>query len=633
MKKIFAILAAAMLLGAPAANAQALLNKLKEKAGEAVGNAINSKLSEKVQNAASKVGEKIGDKVGEITGVDVNSAAKTAKDGITVVSGDEMIQPRHASSFCWTEAVTPSTAKFPAPLLKELPAVPSASELANPTEAAQAAYYRAIKAVTLRAEELNSSTTCEDDMTELWRADYENALTKSFGLTKAELEALESGKLTPEEEEALRARIAKNLLGGASVADLEAEAKRVEAMGEDGLMEVTYKATSAVYDKHNAEIKKYMGVTADELKAQMRLNMQDTKNTGKSEKEFEAKVKAYQKQQAAADKNFQKEADAFGNSLQKEVLAAVRAATPGVGTALDMMGNIGKVTEALSPLMERQKKLEKYAKDVMAAWPETVGNVREIGLVDRKKLEDIKAKILASNDPAVYNPLYVQAGEIIKNHRMKTAQAWAADVQKRFNKIQEAMPNLVQIQRQAVEDKLIPECALWRTPLNLVIEAGDILQDAYADFPISYPKMYGEEVVRKVKLSAGEEPWWPEFYIASETLNEILAGKNIFKADGKGNYYQFNAGKWIPVSKDFGLTKKAGKADVKSQGWTSSDGKRTVKLDAEYGQQIFLPEGDIITDFAAVEKQGNDIVWARISTEEDADGSIYYVITKCTYKL
>ena len=392
----------------------------------------------------------------------------------------------------------------------------------------------------------------------------------------------------------------------------------------------TYKATSAVYDKHNAEIKKYMGVTADELKAQMRLNMQDTKNTGKSEKEFEAKVKAYQKKQAALDKNFQKEADAFGNAMQKEVLAAVRAATPGVGTALDMMGNIGKMKDALSPLMERQKKLEKYAKDVMAAWPETASKAKEIGLVDRKKLEDIKAKILASDDPAVYNPLYVQAGEIIKNHRMKTAQAWAADVQKRFNKIQEAMPNLVQIQRQAVADEVIPECALWRAPLNLVIEAGDILAEAYSEFPCNYPVMYSEEVVREVKLQDGELAWWPEFYVA-ENLDEVLAGKIIFK-EKDGKIFQFDKGKWNQVPEDYGKDMVKNTKRPASASFKSSDGKREVIFNAEGGFLQF-PEGDIVYP-AVWDKRDNEIIWAENETIYDQNGSAAaYRIVKCTYKL
>ena len=70
MKKFFVIAASLMLAAAPAANAQALLNKLKEKATNAITNAVSEKVSEKVDE---KVTDKVTGKIAEKTGIDVKS--------------------------------------------------------------------------------------------------------------------------------------------------------------------------------------------------------------------------------------------------------------------------------------------------------------------------------------------------------------------------------------------------------------------------------------------------------------------------------------------------------------------------------------------------------------------------------
>ena len=171
-----------MLLAAPAANAQSLLGRL--------GNAVSKKVSEKIsEKVTEKVTEKVNDKIEEKTGINVDNMKQMSEASqMPVPDSKETLQPRRSSSFGWSGTVTPSTASFPIPLMNEFPAVPSASQLANPTEEAQIAYYQAVKAVTLRAEELNADTTCEDNFTEKWRAEAEKALQDAYGITAAEME-------------------------------------------------------------------------------------------------------------------------------------------------------------------------------------------------------------------------------------------------------------------------------------------------------------------------------------------------------------------------------------------------------------------------------------------------------------
>ena len=630
MKKIFAIAAAALVIAAPAADAQNILGKLKEKATEAVGNAIGDKISEKVSNATSKIGEKIGDKigdkVGEKTGVNVGAMKETAKGGLPVPDSRETLQPKHSSSFGWDGKVTPSTAKFPIPLMAEFPAVPAAAQLANPTEADQIAYYKAIKAVTLRAEELNKDTTCEDQFTEKWRAEAEKALQDAYGLTAAEMAALQNGTLSPAEEEALVSRMRAKILGGIDENTLVNEAKKAENMTDGDVKKTTLSATYAVFDKYDRELRKYFGCTAAEYKEATRKSMESGDDA--ASRAIEKKSEAYMKTLDAAT---QKEAKAFKSTIQKELTKAAFASVPGADMALKVAQNVGKVQNQLSPMLEKYQKIEKYGKDIMEAWPAVTWSDSDakFSAAERKKVEDIKAKIYASANPAEYNALYSQAMDIIRTYRERAAKAWAADVQKRYSKVQNGMSDIVKIQNQAIADGVIPECARWRVPLNLVIEAGDILAEAYSEFPSNYPHMYSEEVERQITLKKGEQSWWPEFYVAP-SMTELLNGSNIFKeVDGK--VYQFNKGSWTAVSKDYGKNMVAKAKSPASASWKSSDGKREVIYNAE-GGFIQLPEGDIIYP-AAWEKQGNNIVWVDIVTTEKEDGSLLYQIVKCTYKL
>lgn len=627
MKRIFTVAAAIMLLGAPAANAQAFLNKLKEKAESAVGGAISGAISEKVGNMTEKIGEKVGDAIGEKTGIDVN-AVKDASSiaGMPVPNSKETLQPKRSSSFGWDGVVTPSSASFPIPLMAEFPAVPSPAQLANPVETDQIAYYKAIKAVTLRAEELNADTTCEDEFTEKWRAEAEKALQDAYGLTGAEMEALKSGNLSPEEEEKLTEKMRAKILGGADLNQIEAEAKKAEGMTENDVQSMAIAASDAVFDKYDSQLRKYFGCTAAEYKKATRESM-NSDNSAAS-RAIEKKTDDYIK---TLDPATQKEAKAFKSTLQKELMQASLNSVPGANMSLQIAQNVSDIQKQFSPLLEKYKKMQKYTEDIMAAWPaETWSDADAMfSAAERKKIESIKSSIYASSDPSVYNPLYLQAMEIIRTYRERAAQVWAADVQKRYDKVKNGMGDIIKIQRQAIADGVIPECALWRVPLNLVVEAGDVLAEAYSNFPSNYPHMYSEEVIRQITLQVNETVWWPEFYVASD-LDAIFDGSNIFK-EVDGCIYQFNKGKWIPVPKDYGKDIVAKDKKPASASWKSSDGKREVIFNAEGGFLQF-PEGDIVYP-AAWDKRGNEIIWAQNETVSNADGTLLYKIVKCTYKL
>lgn len=611
-------MAAAMLLWAPEANAQAFLNKLKEKAGQAIGNAISERMGEKATDSAA-------DKMSETIGIDIHSMEGGSNSEFPISDSKEALQPKRSSSFGWDGVVIPSKAEFPIPLMNEFPVVPSAAKLANPTEEDQIVFYKAIKAVTLRAEELNSDTTCEDSFTEKWRAEAENAIMDAYGITADEMKAMNDGTLTPAQQEALEDRIRAKMIGGVDLAQLEAQAKKAESMTENDIAEMAVASSAAVFKKHDAELRKYFNASADEYIQAARESMKSENEaaTRALEKRAEAHVKTL-------DAATQKEAKIFQSTLQKELMQAQMNSVPGAGLGLQISQNMASMQNKLSPLVERQQKLAKYTEAVAAAWPKDTWSDADARFSesDRKKIETIKSQIYATSDADKYNPLYLQALELIGTYRERAAKVWAADVQKRYDGVKNSMGDVIKIQRQAVADGVIPECALWRTPLNLVILAGDILAEAYSNFPCNYPEMYSKEVVREVKLQAGESVWWPEFYVAVN-LDEVLAGKNIFK-ERDGLVYQFNKGQWNRVPEDYG--KDMVKMKPASASFMSSDGKRVVLFNAE-GGFLQLPEGDIVYP-AVWEKRDNEIIWAVNETVYDKDGMASACrIVKCTYKL
>lgn len=617
MKRLFVAIAALSLLCAPA-QAQGFLNKLKEKAEQAVGG--NMGLSQEVAPETASM-----------AGPDGGPAA---------VTGEQALPAKRASTFGWDGPVTPSSAKFPIPLMNEFPAVPPASELANPTEAAQIAYYKAIKAVTLRAEELNQDTTCEDEQTLMYREKANRMLSDLFGLTPAEIEMLQDENLPEAEQQRLQEKMQKALLGDLDANSLENMAAQYENMSEADAMAMmadrNISALDAVFDRNAADIKKYMGVSAADMKAASRAQMHSS-NPDRMTPEMEAvqrKSKAYQKEQAAKDPSFQKAADAFEKRMQAETRDATMKAAS-MGNLGGGMGNLMNAMEKARPIMEMEQKMAAYfAQMQKLLLVEDKAVDAKFASADRKKLLALKEKIYSTDDASVYNPLYQEALQLIRTYRERAAKVWAADVQGRFDKMKANMAELIKLNRQAVADELIPECALWRMPLNVVISAGDILAEAYSEFPCEYPPMYNREVVREVDLSkvpGGGLAWFPEFSVfGSSHFDEIAAGKYIFASNDKGEVYQFSSGSWTRLSdsriKELSEMKQG--AAAASGSWTSSDGLRTVTFNGE-GGYIVLPEGDEIFQPHAWKAFPDKIQWLDAVTTEDGK----YQLILCTYKL
>ena len=404
MKRI-TILLAALALICGQAQAQSFLDKIKQKAESAIGGSLGDAVQGMIPEGMSQMAGQDND--------DPNS--------VKAVTGEQALPAKRASTFGWDGPVTPSSAKFPIPLMNEFPAVPSAQELINPVEANQIAYYKAIKAVTIRAEELNEDATCEDAETLMWRKKANDGLKSAFGLTDAEVAILTDDNASEADKERVSQKIEKSILGDLDVSALEADAARYENMSEADavkmMSEKSLEATFQVYDRNASDIRKYMGLEVSELKAAAREQMTSSNYMEASPKmqACNKKMEAYQKAQSAKDPSFKKEADAFQKRFMEEQKLAQqkssRSMMGGMGSAMDMMEKMNQKTAGLNDM---QVKMSKYMQDIQACYDlkDATADVN-FAASERKKLIEIKNKIYQTEDPSVYNPFTVSRSTLL----------------------------------------------------------------------------------------------------------------------------------------------------------------------------------------------------------------------------
>lgn len=638
MKKIFVttVTALALLCAPQQAEAQGFFKKLKDKAQQAVSNVTNKMTSgsEEEEEADSEIEESKTS----------NSHDAEYSDNKTVLDVNKKAtqlqrEKNHVGSWN-TDLVTPSATKFPVPLMNELPAIPSAAEIADPTESAQATYYQAIQKVALRAEMLSEDLTCNKEQQALFEKQNKEWMMKAFNLNEREY-GIFAGEINASEAE--QKKVINKVLGYdpenlmAAFEGLDNFSEEDSEKMKNEMLDNTNDAIMKVYKKYPTELKKYLNKTPAEMNSFMQKSIALAKAGKEKEAEslgqkMEAETKAFQKTLSPAD---QKAAAAFEKKLQGEVQPAMMEAFRKANPMGDIMSDIQEGQKKMAKFNALKQKRDDYYQAISNAIPdESFDNGKDYNFAaaDRKKVEALRDKIFATNDPEVYNPLYVQANEIIKTYRLRAAKAWRAEVEKRFNTIKSSLPGIIKLNRQAIEDQIIPECMLYRVPLNMVLTACETLEDAYSSVPTEYPELYQSEEVRRINLNPDEWLWWPEFYVIS-SVAEVLEGKTIFKYTPNGGVFQFNAGKWVSAA---GIEKNTkalnNQTKAPSQKWKSSDGKRTVTY-VEEGGYFLLPEGDMITP-CAIEQQGNNLIWADIVENRDENGQVVSLsIIKCTYKL
>ncbi len=392
-------------------HAQGFLKKLKDKAEDKLMNAIGlgSKEEQQPQNE-----------------VDMEETEQAYQQP---ASATDKLPKLRQSSVVWDGQVTPSTAADHRALMNDLPSLPSAEEMANPTPSVREAYYNKLYSLSLRANELDDMYTCsEEEMLAAREAMYKE-MEGITGLTAEEMVMLEDDNLPASEKERLEQKMMNHVLGGAD--------------------------TDALTN------------TAQKLEPRM--------------KEIEAEVDALSKK---AEKGTLTEAEqARLQELNAEMMQLNMEMMGSMGGLMNIGAQAAQLTKKLTNNFEKQ--LNSYTEKVRAIQidPGSIKDCEQIAKEYEAELRGIYQQIWDEEDAEKVHELYDRADALMKNYRTRAAQIYRQGLVTKLQNMQKLMPEAEQLYSGMAEDGMIPECSMKRAPLNVVIECIEILESAYSDFP------------------------------------------------------------------------------------------------------------------------------------------------------
>lgn len=400
------------------ADAQNFLNKLKDKAKSAIGTVVQSGF--------------LGDVEAEEAQSEMPESRPTATDRIPKLKQSNVV---------WYGEVTPSTASDARALLNELPALPTPSQVANPSDEHRLDYEASLTAIALRVSELDALTACSDDEMLAMRENIYKELEGTMGITTEEMKALEDENLPQAERERIQEKMTQHLLG-----DID--------LDEVGTME----------ERQEAAMKKYEGRV----------------------KEIETEMEAIQ---AKAEAGTATEADAERAQELSDEMDGITKEMMGFG------GGLGSLLEKTKEVQNNKVlvSMAKWEQDLMAYSTELTsiemegadyeGACAKIAREYYKELKAIYEKVWQMPDAQVVSSLYDQADDMIMNYRTRAASVYLAGLNTKLDKMKAMLPKAEKLYSDMAQNEFIPACAAGRAPLNVVTSCVNILEEAYADFP------------------------------------------------------------------------------------------------------------------------------------------------------
>ncbi len=425
MKKIILGALAALLIFATPANlqAQGFLKKLKQKAENAVTKAAGFETEEDHTTNNKEQSDK----------EDAHNPFANQP------SATDKLPKLRQSNVVWDGEVTPSTATDYRALLHELPALPTAAEIANPTDAKREAYMRKLSSLSMRADELDDQATCSDEEMVAFRDKLYKELESILGISSEEMKRLEDSNVSDAEKQRIEEKMKKHLLGGMNEEDFATNIENKAKKNEARMKEI------------QEEMKQY-------------------------EKKAEAGTLTPQEQQRINEltqENMAMIQDMMGG--MEGLMGSANKAQALQDKMLQGMGG-SKFDSQLKAFSDKQASLRKNEEGVVKSCDEIADDYE-------KDLKRIYKKIWEEADVDKIHALYDQADELMKNYRERAAGVYIKGLQKRLDNTKALLPEAEQLYANMADDGMIPKCAVSRAPLNVVINCIDILQEAYAEFP------------------------------------------------------------------------------------------------------------------------------------------------------
>lgn len=543
------------------------------------------------QGFLKKMKQKAEKALNKVTGVDEEPKEESAPTNenpmASTPTATDRIPKLRQSTLVWDGEVRPSSASTVQQLLNELPPLPNLEDVVQPDETKREAYYRRLRAIELRVEELDDQWACSDEEMLAAREKIYKEMESFTGLTAAEMKRLEDPNLPEAERTRLEEKVKNHMLGGTDMDALSAKAQSKEERLEqiekemEALEKKEKKGTLTEADKQRMM----------ELSQEAMAMHQDLMNSGMGNL-----------------MNISKQADAISQNI--------------VGDQAEMNRRLKALSDKITAVGKNEEGVVKSCDQIAAEYED--------------RLKVIYERVYRSNDVDSIHILYGQADELMKNYRTRAAKIFLHGLQVRLDNTKKLLPEAEAVYKEMADNGMIPQCATRRTPLNLVTRCVDILNEAYAAFP--QPEVLPVQVESFSFLKKGERVLYGESGFAggfstgtgSGIIEEFIAGSHLLVFnEGDQCYYEIKNGQRRNLGKE-------------EQGWNYY--KHEKQPDEVYGdiplrkggrKAIYSRDGALTlhdgTTFSPVlMKRYNDRL-EFIVPNFDSKSDQQYV--KCTYKL
>lgn len=539
---------------------------------------------EKMKQQAENAMNQAGNAMNKVVGVEQDATADKAEEQTQPVKTPtvtDRIPKLRRTTVSWDDVVKPSTASDARALMSELPPLPSVSQIVSPTPEARETYYNRLVSIGMRIDELDDQQGCSDDELIAMREKLYNEMSGKLGLTPDEMKKLDDPNLPEAERERLEKKAQNALLGGVNLDDISAKNEKNE-------------------------------------KNEARLEQIEKRMNELEKKEKKGTLTAAEKQEM--------------ESLQQELMAMSQEMMQGMSGMMDLANNVGNLTTGIiAEEKQLEQQLSAFIDKVMAqrkGEQSVVKNCEQIASEYESQLQSIYDQIWAESDQAKIDVLYEQADAIMKNYRTRAAKIYLDGLQLRLDNTKKLLSEAETLYADMAGAQMIPQCMMWRSPLNVVTMCIEILNEAYTDFP--QPDVLPVHRETFFKLEKDEYLLFSESGF-SGNLDDFFGTSTLLIGKSSGSveeYYKFEKGKRIKLSGDgpFDFSvKKDGRNSAATQygEWTSRSGKRK----AVYTRDGSLTLHDGTTLYPMAVKASSDKVEFIIYDNDNDE------ITKCTYKL
>ena len=542
------------------------------------------------QGFLKKLKQKAEQAVNKVVGVEEEPQAEPVVNeenaGKQPTATDRVPKLRQAT-FVWDGQVTPSQASTVQQLLDELPALPSVEQIVSPNDADRQAYYNRLSAINMRVDELDEQWTCSDEEMVALRDQLYKDLAETYGISVEDMKRLEDPNCSEAEKARIEEKIKQSVLGGFDPNSLA--------------------GAKAKGDKYKSRL--------DEI-----------------EKEMDALEKKEKKGTLTdADRARMQELNQEAMAMQQDMMS---------GIDMGAIMNIGKKEQALAekwnPNSARMdQRLKAYSDKAAALQKSEAGIVQSCDKIAEDyedELRSIYEQIYKETDVDKIHALYDQADERMKNYRTRAAKIWLRSLQTRLENTKKLAPEAVEVYGEMVKEGLLPECALRRPQLNVVVSCADILDEAYADFPQPEVLPYHQEAMGILKDN--ERILYPEsgfgaaFGGSGSLFDDFTKNSQIliYNADEQA-YYKLEGGTRTKLAGEgpFNFFKKGAKVDDAYGDIPLRKGNRVATFSK--GRVLILHDGTMVNPVAMrrYDDRLEFIVHDRVNDKED-----FY---QCVYKL